>query len=100
VPSRPYWKGQIRLALVAIPVEIFSATRPGTATASRQIHEPSGKPVRYTKSVAGIGPIDADEILKDFEYERGKYVLLEAEEIEAIKSPRWLRPLSGTSSAI
>ena len=24
---RPYWKGQIRLALVSIPVEIYSATK-------------------------------------------------------------------------
>lgn len=85
MPSRPYWKGQIRLALVAISIEIYSATRPGATIAFRQIHEPSGKPVKYTKTVPGVGPIDPDEILKGFEYERGKYVLLDADEIEAVR---------------
>lgn len=27
--ARAYWSGQIRLALVSIPVEIFAATKPG-----------------------------------------------------------------------
>lgn len=83
--ARPYWKGQIRLALVSIPVEVYTATRSGASVSFRQIHEPSGKRVNYLKSVAGIGPVDADEILKGFEYERGKYVLLEDDEIEAVR---------------
>src|SRR3546814_14413625 len=60
--ARAYWKGQIRLALVSIPVEIYAATKSGAAISFRQIHEPSGKPVKYEKVVPGIGPIDTDEI--------------------------------------
>lgn len=85
MPSRPYWKGHIRLALVSIPVEIYTATRSGASVTFRQIHEPSGKPINYLKSVAGIGPVDADDILKGYEYERGKYVLLEDDELEAVR---------------
>src|SRR3546814_1432072 len=58
--ARAYWKGQIRLALVSIPVEIYAATKSGAAISFRQIHEPSGKPVKYEKVVPGIGPIDTD----------------------------------------
>ncbi|MCJ8156799.1 Ku protein [Sphingomonas sp. LaA6.9] len=83
--ARAYWQGQIRLALVSIPVEIYSATKTGASVAFRQIHEPSGKPIRYEKVVPGIGPVDQDEILKGFEYEKGSYVLLEPDEIEAVK---------------
>ena len=83
--ARPYWQGQIRLALVSIPVEIYPATRSGASIAFRQIHEPSGKPIRYEKVVPGVGPVDKDEILKGFEYEKGSYVLLAPEEIEAVK---------------
>jgi hypothetical protein len=54
LPPRPYWKGQIRLALVSIPVEIYSPARSGASVSFRHIHEPSGKPVNYTKSVAGM----------------------------------------------
>jgi len=83
--ARAYWKGQIRLALVSIPVEIYPATRSGASISFRQIHEPSGKPIRYEKIVPGIGAIDTDDIIKGYETSKGQYVLLEDEEIEAVK---------------
>ncbi len=83
--ARPSWRGQIRLALVAIPVEIFPATKAGRSIAFHQVHEPSGQRVKYEKVVPGIGPVDRDEILKGYEVEKGEYVLLEPEEIEKVK---------------
>lgn len=83
--ARAYWQGQIRLALVSIPVEIYSATRSGASIAFHQVHEPSGKRIRYEKVAPGIGPVDTDEIVKGFEVEKGDYVLLDQEEIDAVK---------------
>ncbi len=83
--ARAYWKGQIRLALVSIPVEIFTATKSGASIAFNQIHEPTGKRIRYEKVVEGVGPVDPDEIVKGFQYEKGSYVLLDEEEIEGVK---------------
>ena len=83
--ARAYWKGQIRLALVSIPVEIFSATRSGATIAFNQIHEPSGKRIKYEKVVPGIGPVDADEIVKGYQYSKGHYVTFDDEELEAVK---------------
>lgn len=82
---RPYWKGQIRLALVSIPVEIFTATKSGAAISLNQIHEPTGKRIRYEKVVPGVGAVDADEIVKGYEYEKDSYVILEEDEMEAVK---------------
>jgi len=82
---RPIWKGQLRLSLVSIPVELYSASKSGTRTSFRQIHEPSGKPIHYEKVVSGVGPVDKDEIMKGFEYEKGDFVLLTDEEIDAVK---------------
>ena len=62
--ARAYWQGQIRLALVSIPVEVYSAVKSGAAISFRQIHEPTGKPIQYEKVVAGVGPVDRDEIIK------------------------------------
>lgn len=83
--ARAYWQGQIRLALVSIPVEIYPATKSSASVAFHQIHEPSGKRIRYEKVVPGIGPVDADEIMKGFEISKGHYVLLDQEEIDAVK---------------
>lgn len=83
--ARAYWQGQIRLALVSIPVEIYAATKSGAQIAFHQIHEPSGKRIRYEKVVPGIGAVKPEDILKGYEIEKGNYVLLEPEEIEAVK---------------
>lgn len=83
--ARAYWQGQIRLALVSIPVEIYPATKSGAAIQFRQIHEPSGKRIYYEKVVPGVGPVDRDEIVKGYEVAKGNYVLLDEDEIEAVK---------------
>ncbi len=82
---RPIWKGQLRLSLVSIDVEIFTATQSGAKPAFHQIHEPTGKRIRYEKVVEGVGPVERDEIKKGYEYEKGEYVLLEDEELDAVK---------------
>lgn len=83
--SRAIWKGQLRLSLVAIPIEIHSARNSNARVSFRQIHKPSGKPVHYKKVVQGIGPVESDDILKGYETGDGEYILLEKDEIDAIK---------------
>lgn len=83
--SRAIWKGQLRLSLVSISVEIHSAVKTGARLQFRQIHGPSGKPIRYEKSVEGVGPVKSDEILKGYEFADDQYLLLKPEEIDAIK---------------
>ncbi len=82
---RPIWRGQIRLALVSIPVELYPATKSGASIQFHQVHEPSGKRIKYEKVVPGIGPVDRDEIMKGYEVSKGHYVLLDPEEIEKVK---------------
>ncbi|MGB3244574.1 MAG: Ku protein [Sulfitobacter sp.] len=82
---RALWKGQLRLSLVSIPVEIFSATKSGARASFRQIHKPSGKRIRYEKTVPGIGPIKTEDIVKGYEVENDEYILLDPDEIDAIK---------------
>ena len=83
--ARPIWRGQIRLALVSIPVELFPATKSGAQIQFHQVHEPTGKRIKYEKVVPGVGPVDRDEIVKGYEVSKGHYVLLDPEEIESVK---------------
>lgn len=82
---RAYWKGHLRLSLVSIGVELFSATSSSSRISLRQIHRPSGKRIRYQKIADGVGPVDTDEIVKGFETSKDKYVLLEPDELDEIK---------------
>ena len=83
--ARPAWRGQIRLALVSIPVEIYPAAKSGAAISFHQVHEPTGKRIKYEKVVPGVGPVNTDDIVKGYEVAKGEYVLLEPEEIESVK---------------
>ncbi|WP_254919151.1 Ku protein [Oceanicola sp. 22II-s10i] len=83
--SRAIWKGQLRLSLVSIPVEIHAATKSGARVSFRQIHGPSGKRVRYQKTVPGVGPVKSEDILKGYELGDDEYMLIEPEELDAIK---------------
>ncbi len=83
--ARAYWQGQIRLALVSIPVQVFPATKSAARIAFNQIHKPSGKRVRYEKVVPGLGAVDAEDIVKGYEVEKGKYVLITDDEIADVK---------------
>jgi DNA end-binding protein Ku len=83
--ARPVWKGQLRLSLVSIPVEMFTATVRGARISFRQIHKPSGKPISYEKVAAGIGPVDKDDIFSGFEIEKDEFILIDPKEIDAVK---------------
>ena len=83
--ARAYWQGQIRLALVSIPVEVYAATKSGATIQFNQIHEPTGKRINYEKVVQGVGPVDKEDIVRGYEVSKGNYVILTDEEIEAAK---------------
>ena len=83
--ARAYWQGQIRLALVSIPVEVYAATKSGATIAFNQIHKPTGKRINYEKVVQGVGPVDREDIVKGYEVSKGNYVILDDDEIEAAK---------------
>lgn len=83
--ARAYWTGNIRLSLVSIPIQVVPATKAGAKISFHQVHKPSGERIRYQKVAPGVGPVDTDEIVKGYELEKGKYVLLEDKEIDKLK---------------
>ncbi|HYN25122.1 MAG TPA: Ku protein, partial [Pyrinomonadaceae bacterium] len=80
-----YWRGFLRLQLVSINVDIFSAAESATEIRFNQIHKPTGKRVRYEKIVPGIGPVENADIIKGYQVEPDVYVTLDPEEIDAIR---------------
>ena len=84
-PARPVWTGQIRLALVALPVKLYSALDSKEKISFNQIHEPSKQRIKYEKVAPGVGAVSNDEIVKGYEYQKGRYVLFSDEEFDALK---------------
>ena len=82
---RAFWTGHLRLSLVNIPVKLYPATSAERRIEFHQIHKPTGKRVRYQKVVPGVGPVENETITKGYEYEKGKYVLIDPAEIDELK---------------
>lgn len=84
-PTRPYWTGYLKLSLVTIAVRLYSATTERDRVRFHQIHEPSGERVRQQLVVPGIGPVERDEIVKGYEYEKGHYVTVDPDDIKRLR---------------
>jgi non-homologous end joining protein Ku len=82
---RAYWKGFLRLSLVSIAVEVYTAVDTKSEISFRQIHKPSGRRINYTKTVEGAGEIPNTEIVKGYEIDHDRYVTLEPDELDALK---------------
>ncbi|WP_414731505.1 Ku protein [Vitreimonas sp.] len=66
-------------------MKLYSALDSREKISFNQIHEPSKQRIRYEKVAPGVGPVDKDEIVKGYEYTKGRYVLFNDEEFEALK---------------
>jgi DNA end-binding protein Ku len=82
---RPYWTGFLKLSLVTIAVRLYSATTEKERIHFHRIHEPSGERVRYQNVVPGLGPVDSSEIVKGYEYQKGRYVTVEPDDLKNLR---------------
>lgn len=84
-PSRPYWKGYLKLSLVSCPIALYTATSPGERVAFRQINKKTGHRLRQQLIDDETGePIDPDDKGRGYEVDKGVYLLVEDEELDAI----------------
>lgn len=83
---RPYWSGTIRVSLVSLNVDMFTAIDSKGKIAFHQIYKPTGERVRQ-KLVAGDVEVDRADIVKGYEVEKGEYVLFDPDEIKELKIP-------------
>ncbi len=77
------WKGSITFGLVNIPVELRSAVRTDNIS-FRMLHEEDLSPIKYDRVCASDGePVPWGEIVKGYEYTKGKYVVMTDEDFKA-----------------
>ena len=83
--ARPYWTGFLKLSLVTIAVRLYTAATEKERIRFHMIHEPSGERVRQQLVVPGVGPIERDEVVKGYEYEKGHYVTVEPDDLKRLR---------------
>lgn len=80
---RAIWKGAISFGLVYVPVELYPATR-AAHTGFNLLDRRTFDPVGYRQINKRTGKeVARDDIVRGYEYEKGKYVVVSDEEIAA-----------------
>ena len=81
---RPIWKGALTFGLVNIPVQIYSAVRAQERLSFRLLHKRDLAPIKYDRVCQKEGEsVPWNEIVKGYEYEKGKYVVLDDDDFKA-----------------
>jgi DNA end-binding protein Ku len=83
---RPTWEGHLRLSLVTCPVALYSATERTADIHFHMINPDTNHRIRMQTVDAVTGkPVDRGELVRGFEVSKNKYVLLDKEELDAVK---------------
>jgi DNA end-binding protein Ku len=81
--GRPIWRGSVSFGLVAIPVQMHTAVREHRPK-FRLLHAKDKAPIKYERVCQRDGkPVAWEDLVKGFEYERGRYVVLTKEDFKA-----------------
>ena len=81
--ERPIWRGSLRLALVSCPIALYSVKQSGESLHFHYINPKTGHRVRMvTQDAETDDELARRDLVRGFEFERDRYVLLDEEDFE------------------
>jgi DNA end-binding protein Ku len=84
--ARPTWKGYLKVSLVTVPVRVFPATNATGVVRFNQLHAECQTRIRQKKWCEECDrEVDKSEIVKGYEFEKGRYVVVDEEDIAKAK---------------
>jgi DNA end-binding protein Ku len=84
--GRASWKGYLKLSLVSCPVKLFPATSSSAGKISfNLLHKSTLNRVQQKYHDPELGEIDRADLVKGYQFEKDKYVVVTAEELEEIE---------------
>lgn len=79
------WSGYLKLSLVTIPVRMYNAISSTSRVALNQLHKNCNRRVRQQLVCPEHGKLEREDIVKGYEYEEDKYVVIDQADLEKIK---------------
>lgn len=83
--SRPTWQGHLRLSLVTCPVALYTATQTSGEVHFNLLHKDTHNRVRMIPTDPDLGPVERSDLVKGYEYEKDKYIILSQDEIDEVR---------------
>ena len=82
MPARPTWRGFLKISLVTVPVRVFPATDSAASVRFNQLHSTCQTRIQQKKWCPQCEcQVDKTEIVKGYEFEKGRYVVMDDEDI-------------------
>jgi len=82
---RPTWQGHLKLSLVTCPVALYTAVNSGGDVHFNLINPKTNNRIRMVATDPDAGPVDRSDLVKGYEVEKGRYVLVTDEEIKSVR---------------
>lgn len=83
--TRPTWQGYLRLSLVSCPVALYTATSRTGDVHFNMLHKDTHNRIRMIPTDPESGPVDRADIVKGYEIEKGRYVVVTDDEIKNVR---------------
>lgn len=84
--ARPTWKGYLKISLVNIPIKVFPATDAGATLSFNQLHGECQTRIQQKRWCPKCErEVPNTDIVKGFEFEKGRYVIVDEEDIEKVR---------------
>ena len=84
--ARSTWKGYLKISLVNIPIKVFPATDAGATLSFNQLHAECQTRIQQKRWCPHCErEVPNTEIVKGYEFEKGRYVVMEEEDIEKVR---------------
>jgi DNA end-binding protein Ku len=84
--ARPTWKGYLKISLVNIPVKVFPATDAAATLSFNQLHAECRTRIQQKRWCPHCErEVPNTDIVKGFEFEKGRYVVVDEEDIEKVR---------------
>src|SRR6266481_773207 len=84
--ARPTWKGYLKISLVNIPIKVFPATDAGATLSFNQLHGECQTRIQQKRWCPKCEKeVPNTDIVKGYEFEKGRYVVMEEEDIEKVR---------------
>lgn len=82
---RPTWQGHLRLSLVTCPVQLYTATSAGGDVHFHLINPRTHNRIRMITTDPETGPVERSSLVKGYEVDKDRYVLLTDDEIRSVR---------------
>lgn len=82
---RATWKGFLKVSLITVPIKVYTAVSSSNKVRLNMLHKDCNQRLKQFYQCPEHGPVEKEEIVKGYEYEKGKYLSIDKQLLDQVK---------------